>query len=210
MILSKELIYEEKPSREDFGINDEGALNNRIYNEWFLSRKELDPEDCYYYSKITKVFNDAYFFCTLVLMHPEKEINLNYFKGKISFPSLVYPLAHFYLSLLKKPKRNTKRLLTMIQNIIDKNPDIQENYDAIIKLKQDKMEIKSPDFTPRKLTPDFLSTIEWNRITKGYNPEEIKRTIHYIAKDEVEKEMMAEAILAAAKKTEGLTQCTVL
>ena len=201
MVIPRELIYEEKPSLEDFGINDEGTLNNRIYDEWLLLTKELDPEDEYYYSKITKVFNDAYFMCTVALLSPSKEIKLSYFKNRIKHTSIVYPMVYLYLSLLPNRARNTDRLLKMINNVITNHHGMEKSLTDIITAKKIG-KIEASLFTRRQFTSDFLSTLDWAKITERYNPEEIKKIIYYIAKNEEEREMMAEAILNAAKQSE--------
>ena len=201
MKLLRELVYEEKPSRNDFGINDKGSLNNRLYNEWLLLRKELDPEDSYFYSKITKAFNDAYFVCTVVLMWPEREIALSYFKNKISMPNIVYPMVHYYLSLLKERKQNTDRLMKMIENMMNKNPEMKKNYDDLPP-KGKNSALDSSMFDHRKPTLEVLSSMDWRGITNGYRPEEIKRIITLIATNGEEFKMMAEVISEAAKLSE--------
>lgn len=203
MKLLRELVYEDKPSRYDFGINDKGSLNNRIYNEWLLLRKELDPEDRFFYSKITRILNDTYYVCTLVLIWPEKETNLNYFKNRIKHPNIVYPLVYFYLSMLEERAENTNRVLIMIENMMNKNPDMQEKNEDLQKIgKNWKGNIAPSQFDKRELNADFLSSINWSEVTEGYNPVEIKRAVSIIARNGDECKMMAEAILKAAHESE--------
>lgn len=111
---TRKLIYEERPTREHFGVNDSGSLNHLIYDHWLLTRKELNPLETDYYSKIATVFNDAYFICTVALIDKSKELNLFYFGDKVSYPAVVYPLACFYLSMLSKRQPNTDRVIKML------------------------------------------------------------------------------------------------
>lgn len=202
MKLLRELVYEEKPSRYDFGINEERTMNNRIY-EWLLLRKELDPEEKHFYSRITKVFNDAYFVCTVALLWPGRELSLSYFKNKIRMPNIVYPMVYYYISLLKKRGQNTNRFLIMIKNLINKNPDMKENFEDLEKIeKESSWNIEPSLFDHRRLTPNLLSIIEWGDVTEGYKPMEIKKIIELIARDGKDCKMIAEAIINSAQKTE--------
>ena len=64
------LVYEDKESLVDFNINDENTLNGVIYDEWLIKRTEIDSITEHSASAYLKVFNDAYYICTLALMIP--------------------------------------------------------------------------------------------------------------------------------------------
>ena len=43
MIILRELVYEDKKSISEFGINDVSSLNYLIYEEWLLNLPDLKP-----------------------------------------------------------------------------------------------------------------------------------------------------------------------
>lgn len=193
MKLPRELIYEDRPSRYDFDVNVVGSLNNLIYDKWLLARKELDPLDSTYYSKISRVLNDAYFVCTVVLMKPSSEISLSYFKNHVSLPSIVYPLACVYLSNINPRSTNTDRVITMLRdNLFENHQDWKQNYDKLYSV-ADKNYVDPLMFRTRKLTMDLLYKINWKKATH-YSPSELNRIISLVAKDQEECVMMANAI----------------
>ena len=202
MILPRKLVYEEKTSK-DFEIDIKGSINQKIYDGWILKKIELDPEAPAFYSDISKVFNDAYFVCTVVLMNKTTEIKLAYFKDKISIPSLVYPLVYYYLSNLKSGMLDGKRILILIDNLFRRHEDWKINYDELIEVKgvKDKHSIPLSTFAPRKLDPELLSETSWWNVT-SYKVKEIKRTIGLVAKNSEECKMMAQAIYYAICYTE--------
>ena len=195
MKLPRELIYEDRPSRYDFDVNVVGSLNNLIYDEWLLTRKELDPLDSTYYSKISRVLNDAYFVCTVVLMKPSSEISLSYFKNHVSLPSIVYPLACVYLSKINPRSTNTDRVIVMLRdNLFENHQDWKQNYDKLDSVAGRYKNYVDPlMFRTRKLTMDLLDKINWKKATH-YSPSELNRIISLVAKDQEECVMMANAI----------------
>ena len=193
MILPRKLFYQERESRQDFGTDTEGSLNQAIYNGWLLTRTELNPLDNSFYSKITKVFNDAYFICTVVLFDPSKEINLSYFNNMISLPSIVYPLACFYLLNFSKKQPNIKRLVTILEgNMFAAHDDWKKNYDDLKKI--EKQKINESEFSPCKLDDLMLSEIGWWRVTDGYQTGEIEKVVRLFGKSKEERKAMARAI----------------
>lgn len=200
----RELIYEEKPSRHSFEVNVDGSLNQLIYNKWLLTRTELNPLETGYYSKITKVLNDAYYFCTVALMNKSRELNISFFGEKFDFSSIVYPLACFYLSRFNKRRPNTNRVITILEgNLFKTHPEWEANYEDIKKMCGDpKKNIEESMFSPRKITPELLSEIRWYKLTGGYKIDEIKTIIVHIAKDDEERKMIAESICYAIEDSE--------
>lgn len=196
MILPRKLVYKEKASRTDFEVNNKDCLNNIIYDKWLLTRNELDPEDTNFYTKITTILNDAYFVCTVVLMKPNSEISLSYFKKLISIPSIVYPMVCLYLSKLKERTHNMDRTIILIMdNLFKKHVDWGQNYTELLNsVGEYKGTINASLFVQRKLTQKLLYSINWFNVTNQYKISEIERIISIVAKDGEECKMMAEAI----------------
>lgn len=202
MYLPRELVYEEKPSIYAFGVNDDISLNQRIFEKWLLLRPELDPEAPDFYPQLTKIFNDAYFVCTIVLMRPGGDVRLSYFNEHVNIPSIVYPLAHLYLSLLPEQPRSVKRLFIMLENLYKKHMDGAQNHMDLLAIVDNKKEsIDSSEFSPLKLTKELLSHIDWRTVTNGFKEREIKRIVCYIATDGEDCKMVAEAIENAIEES---------
>ncbi len=197
----RELTYQEKSRNEDFGIDNKGSVDQILYDEYLLTRVNLNPGKPLFYQRIVELFNDAHFVCTLILSYPNFKYNLSYFISTVSMPSVVMPMVHFYLSKVSRRTHHIDRFLIIIETEVKGNEDWQLNYNYI-KVLEDKYQITiEPSYFPRQeLNPEFLSTIQWWSATDRFNINSIKNIIRYIAKDKLEVCMIADAIKDAAEE----------
>lgn len=202
MNIPRELIYEEKKSLEQFGINDEKSINHTIYDNWLITRTDLITKSNLGLVQL-KVFNDAYFICTTALMHQHSIEAKNYFLKNVDIPSVVFPLALFFLSRVKNSQVDNSRLLKLIETQIQTDEGWKKNFQDINGLEIPKRKkIEASLFAPRKLTPELLSSLKWGGITDGFKIRAIKIIIYYFAKDLNEQKMFAVAIKEGAEEYE--------
>lgn len=194
----RKLVYEEKTSIDDFGIRDVGSLNELIYGEWLLTRKELRGDDrC-----ILKVFNDTYYICTLALVKPDVRLQISYVLNEIEMPSVVIPLTRFYLSRLEQLPKATRWFWNSMEAVME--ADWEVNQDSLKKIVSNDSSIITSDlFAPRVLTEELmsgLSEIEWRNATNGYEKDKIQMIVTALAKNKDVWQKMVETIKAAAQK----------
>ena len=93
---ARRLIYEDRKKLSEFDVYKEGTLNYYIYCNWLLSRKELRKAktDFELGMMMVNVFNDAYYICTIIFMHPHSSRWSRWFIQQTNTPSLVMPLVH--------------------------------------------------------------------------------------------------------------------
>ena len=205
MEIPRQLIYNERKVIDDFGINKEGAPNKKLYDEWLLKRPDLYPEKSGIGSRKLKVFNDAYFMCTLLLLYKDNcENALPYLVGKTEFPSVVIPMVYYYLSNLREKSVSIKRLMTSIVAAAENNERMRKNLKDIIKVKLKP----KPEFTfkPCEITEDSLSKIHfsvWKKATNYFSEPTIKLIIKKVAKKSEDQLLIAEAIKIAAINSEA-------
>jgi len=167
MNIPRELIYEEKKSLEQFGINDEKSINHTIYDNWLITRTDLITKSNLGLVQL-KVFNDAYFICTTALMHQHSIEAKNYFLKNVDIPSVVFPLALFFLSRVKNSQVDNSRLLKLIETQIQTDEGWKKNFQDINGLEIPKRKkIEASLFAPRKLTPELLSSLKWGRLSEN-------------------------------------------
>lgn len=198
MIIPRELIYEDKKNISEFGINDVGSLNYLIYEEWLLNRVELKPFKSGLPVRMLKVFNDAYFICTLILMHPTNKDFVSYAYERVSIKSLVLSMVYLYISNIEdKPFSNSILLKTIKTGL--RSEGWEDNLEALIKCtKNYSGKLFSSEFTQRKLTPELLSSKMWYKTTDAYKKDDILKIVRYVAVSKEDWVMMLDAIKNAA------------
>ena len=76
----RELIYKEKASLKDFGVSNETTIEHRFY-EGLLKRPSI--KDCFKKREtILRIFNNAYYLCTLILMDEDPRLNIDFYREK--------------------------------------------------------------------------------------------------------------------------------
>lgn len=194
----RKLVYKEKMSLNEFEINKDGSLNQLLYDEWLLTRKELRGDN----KKILKVFNDAYYLCTLAFVKSYNKLNISYAVKRVDAQSVVLPLTRYYLSCIDNLPRITKQFWKSIESVME-NDWIQNYNDLEAAVGYNKKKLIPDMFLPRIITKDHLSTlseIDWRNITHDYNKQRIQLIAEIISKDKEEWRMIIEAIKAAAHK----------
>ena len=106
MDLQRELIYEDRKRIEEFSVDDMSSINYLLYEDWLPNLTDLQPIESGYLQRTLKAFNDAYYICTLILMHKTNEDFLSYAYKRCSIPSIVFPMAYFFQK--KVTARNTR------------------------------------------------------------------------------------------------------
>ncbi len=198
MIIPRELIYEDRKDLKEFGVYDDSSLNHLIYEEWLLNLPELNPFKPGLSQRRLKVFNDAYYICTLVLMHPTNEDFVSYAKERCSIPSVVFPMVYFLISKVKDMNVTNSRLLKDIKTGL-KSEGWEDNLNSLIKITTNYSgSILSIEFAQRKLTSELLSNIKWYKTTGGYEKDDILKIVRYISQSEEDWIMLLDAIKKAA------------
>lgn len=198
MIIPRELVYEDRKDLKEFGVDDVLSLNHLIYEEWLLNLPDLKPFKPGLSQRRLKVFNDAYYICTLVLMHPTNEDFASYANERCSIPSVVFPMVYFLISKVKDTNVTNSRLLKDIKTGL-KSEGWEDNLNSLIKITTNYSgSILSIEFAQRKLTPQLLSNIKWYKTTGGYEKDDILKIVRYISKSEEDWIMLLDAIKKAA------------
>ena len=202
---ARKLIYKDREKLDDFDINIEGTLNYVVYHEWLLPRKELrdSHSDLEFTNKMLHVFNDAYYICTILLMHPRSSRRNIWCKKQVEYPSLVMPLVHLYLSNLASARRELGDLLKIIEGDCDCYSDWKENFKKLKEaVKGFSNRLPAETFTRRDFTPEFLKSLRWWSITKTFEAEEVGKCICFNAMNLDEQKMMAKVIYDALSEFE--------
>lgn len=202
MELPRELVYEDRKDIKEFGINNESSINHLIYEEWLLNRIELQPFKAGLSKRRLKVFNDAYYICTLILMHRTYEDFASYANERCSTPSLVFPMVYLYISKVRDKDYDNSRLLKDIETGL-KAEGWEDNLNELIQRTSNyTFNLSSSEFAHRKLTPEILNIMKWYKITGGYKKDDILKIVRYISRDKNEWVMMLDAIKNAASEYE--------
>ena len=201
-MIPRELIYEDRKDINDFGIHDESSLNSLIY-KWLHGRKEIQPGNNGFKERKLKVFNDAYYVCTMILSIPRCDDCLYYYKKDLTLPSIVLPMVYCYISKFSEKSLTLCTLQTSLETYASEDSVMQKNLDDI---KRDTEKWNDPfpisEFNLRNLTPELLASLDWSGITVGFKREKIEIVVRNFAKNENEQKMIGEAIENAARLDE--------
>lgn len=201
MDIPRELIYEDRSSLEDFRVNDEGTLNKLLYDNYLIETTDLCQGEANIVNRILKVFNDAYFVCTIVLMQPKDIFGLSYYIERVDNPHVVFPMVYLYLSKVNSDSIIISRIQKPIMSEVQRVNDWNRNYEFINKI--DNLydgSIDSAIFAPRKITPELLSKINWHDATDCFNKDCIKKVVIDVCRNREDWHMMVDAIKASAQK----------
>ena len=203
MDIPRELFYEEKKSLKEFGIDNANSFTKLLFEEWLLTLTDLKPGENGYMSRILQVFNDTYYICTLILRFRAKCLNvIPYYISRTKIPSVVMPMVYYCLTNIDK---NDDRIV-LLSKAIKTEIERMDWYSNLERLESDtfkKKKVESNLFSCRKLAPQILTSLNWEKITKSYKKENIETIIRNVAKDENEAKMLATAITKAAQNTEN-------
>ena len=198
----RKLIYEERTGLGPFGVYEDGSLNNVIFHEWLLGRSEIDPFEKNHLKAFLKVFNDAFYVCTLALLLPTgKNMLLVNIQTGIDNPSIVFPLVCFYLSKLTSTSLGITDFIKSMESGFKRKPVWQQNYDDL-KAAAGAFEggVDPSLFAQRELTEEVLSSVDWQKLTKRFSKKEIEQVVRNFARKPEDWQLMCEAIKAAAQR----------
>ena len=203
MDLQRELIYEDRKRIEEFSVDDMSSINYLLYEDCLPTLTDLQPTESGYLQRTLKAFNDAYYICTLILMHKTNEDFLSYAYKRCSIPSIVFPMAYFYISKIREKGRYLSRLQKTIKTAIYEK-GWSDNFETIQSLIEKTSEnfIPLSVFIPRTITSEILDSIKWYKVTGSYKKEDTLKILKYVAKNQTEWEIMVDAIKNAAKEYE--------
>lgn len=201
MDIPRELIYEDRSSLTEFGINDMGSLNELIYDNFLIETTDLCQGDDNSVNRILKAFNDAYYVCTIVLMQPRSIFELSYYIKRVDIPQVVFPMVYLYLSKVSIDTIIISRIQKKIISEVQRMNDWNRNYEYIKKIGDLYDDSMNPStFAPRNITPELLSIIEWHDATDCFNKDCIIKVVRDICRNREDWYMMVDAIKAAAQK----------
>lgn len=120
--------YQERECLNDFGVDEEGTLNNALFDVLFqfqyISRSSNMEKI------ILDLFNKAYYICSLILFEPRPYFNLQNYKnyaGKLEndiFDAdkyvIVMSMVSVYLSTLDKINKDIERTINVIKSDLSK------------------------------------------------------------------------------------------
>ena len=202
MDIPRELFYEEK-SLKNLGIGNKDSIYNTIFEKWLLTLTDLKPGVNGYLSRIQQAINDARFICTLILRYPDNCLKvIPYYISKTKEPSVVMPMVHFFLSIIKTEDYRLSLLLKALETEI-KRMGWNDNWRKLLDIKElKKKKLDRDAFSCRELSASVLSTIDWKTLTNYYKKDLVEKIIRIVSKNEDEAKLMAKAITEAAKKSE--------
>ncbi len=194
MKIPRVLIYEDRMSLEEFGINDALSPNRDIYEKWLLEQPDLEPFKAGLTQRRLQAFNDAYYICTIALMHHTGSDFVTMAYNECKVPAVTFPLIYLYLSRVPDAGNLNKVLLKDIKAGL-KSKGWEKNLKELQKcVPESHRPITASKFERRGLTPELLSSINWYEATEKYSQKMIQYLISHIAMNEEECTMMLDAI----------------
>ena len=223
-VFPRELIYKEKDSLKDFGVNNEMTIEHRFY-EGLLKRPSI--KDCFQKREtILRIFNNAYYLCTLILMDEDPRLTIDYYreiaentKRTIDWVNHFAPMtmALVYLKLKECRQECACELRIFDEFLLD---DIYEHYrdwdtKGASEGKADFYELAGnseqqylkqpsdqPSFPPRTITIKSLGEAFRNNgyrpslrdFTDDYDMERIAEIFRYLGRTKEEKESLRDAL----------------
>ena len=198
----RELVYEDRVSIKDFGIDEKGALNKLLYDKYLPFASEMQVTKVGFNPRALKAFNDAYYVCSLILSQTNSTLELSYYIERVQIPSVVLPIVYKYLSLLSTDNDIVKRIMESIEGAAQNESTWRVNLNCIKDItKKKKFKLQSA-FAFRELTPELLTNIRWWAITNRFEKEVIYKLVSGICKNKKDWHMMLGAIKDAASEYE--------
>lgn len=164
----RELIYKDKTDLNDFGVKEEGNINNYL----FMQMRKMTLLRCGDAKNIAlKCLNNAYYICTLIELEDFPDICMDRFEAKlleesISFPEDVYQASMALVCVLlaaydDKYKKSDDLLIESIHHWTSSNKWLGSSYhksfeDIIGTCSSDGYTLPPDTFTPR----DIIEVIE--------------------------------------------------
>lgn len=191
------LVYRERMSLEEFGIDGENSLNSLLYDK-LLDIPEIQRDEIDSNKAILTLFNDVYYVCTAVLLteHPERDLdNYRNILGELIHDSyagihklkhvrsycglaMVYCLLFSLHDDCQKTDRLMRKIVSSLSGEISKS--IFRNFCECCSCLRGVLEVET--FAPRNLNPKILLDIDWLRETSNFAPDKIRNIVYQYGK----------------------------
>lgn len=220
----RELMYKEKASLKDFGVNNEMTIEHRFY-EGLLKRPSI--KDCLKKREtILRIFNNAYYLCTLILMDEDPRLSIDSYRKKAENSERtidwVNHFAPMTMALVYLELKGCQQECACGVRIFDEflSDDIYEHYrdwdtkgasegkadfyELVGNEEQQyiKLPSESPSFPPRTITIKSIGEAFDNNgyirslryFTHDYDMERIAEIFRYLGRTKEEKEALRDAL----------------
>lgn len=193
----KGLIFKERTNLNEFGTNVEGSLNSQIYKILRIHFRSRSLEE--YTRLLLWILNESYYLTTIILLDKHAIEKLNEYSNSIYLDSLytvkdtnnykeiIYSLVCVFLTV---PAQKSTYLSNVRRFIRWEASELI----AIDKVFKDSPKPNRKEFAPVPLTKDLLSRYDWEKMTFGYDLEEIKDYISCLGSDKSEKRLLIKTI----------------
>ncbi len=193
MLLVRPLLYEEK-TLDDFDIDNEDSLFYRFYN-LLLTMDGTRVTDLDVEKKITSIFNDACYICTIALLIKRPELRLGYFRELSNQKTImgdyyetnedradaVLCMVYFLLKYCPERNKNTNKLMTVIDSHLkERTHGSSEKYEKFFYSCDSMQFMLNPGFfNKRTITAAMLvkEDFKWHEITNNYDKDKLTSLI---------------------------------
>lgn len=210
--IPRELIYKERNSLEDFGVDLVFSFNGELYN--FLKFELYDNYGIKSYQKLVLwIFNEAYCQTTVILYDKNSDENMRcyikhdffsetffdkkYRKYYRICKDIVYGLVYIFL---ERPSRN---------NPVVKSARIQlreyaDNYMNLKSLVEEEKIPKEVIFSPIVLDSILLKNTDWKYVLNDFDEKYVHYIIESIGQSLSEKRLLIESIYNSAAESQEM------
>ena len=200
--LPRQLIYTNRLSLDEFGVDDEKTVNGVIFDRISsidgLQSRYVDME-----KSLLDIFNDAYYICTLIMVEQRPALRFSDFeriagsdmsatarRGNTVLSMVLYIINHIDGSLNRYQKAARERITDYFRNIDEEeqvNFPIDTPYSGIKKLPLDI-------FAPCPITPTKLVGVDWKSCSDNFNFDSIRELVVELGKNKKEQLLIVDAI----------------
>ena len=206
--MPRELVYYDRLSLDEFGIDEDKSLNHEIYEQLLrlqciISTKEETEQ------LILKIFNDVYYILTLVFLEKrpvfqiENYITISrkdrYYLLSSEKESVIFSILCIFLNICKETFNSNQKLF--LEKVSEHAEYCIRHYPYcnVFLSESQYMALNQNycDFHPRIMTQDVVSQIDWGKMTNNFNSEDIEDVVINIGKSNDEKKTIIRAIFDA-------------
>jgi hypothetical protein len=210
----RELIYYDRLSLDEFGIDKDKSLNHEIY-EQLLRLKCIVPTKEETEQLILKIFNDVYYILTLAFIEKRPVFQIEnyiaiskkdrYYLMSSEKESIIFSILCIFLNIRKETFNSNQMLLLekvsehakyCISNSPYCNVSLPES-------RYNEFNLVENVFYPRSMMRG-ASQIDWKKMTNNFNPDDIRNIVTNIGRGSDEKKAIIRAIYDA-KTTSNTT-----
>lgn len=206
--MPRELVYYDRLSLDEFGIENDKSLNHEIYEQLLrLECIKLTKEETE--QLILKIFNDVYYILTLAFLEKRPVFQIEnyiaiskddrYYLLGSAKESIIFTILCIILNICKDTLNSNQKLF--LEKVSEHAGDcLFSNPDCNVILSESQYMSFSQndcDFHPRKMTQEVVSQIDWGKMTNNFNPKDIEAIVNNIGKSNNEKKIIIRAIFDA-------------